>query len=145
MKPQRTRVAAYALVREEDRLLLCRLSAQVPRWQGYWILPGGGVEFGEPPEEAMIREVREETGLIVESEGIAGVDSYVDTLGAEDRHAIRLLYFARVVGGVLRHEVGGSTDRCEWHDLVSINRLDTVELVRTGVRMLRFPSTGAVL
>ena len=56
MKLQRTRVSAYGLVTDPDRILLCRVSKALPRWQGQWTLPGGGINFGEAPQDAMVRE-----------------------------------------------------------------------------------------
>jgi ADP-ribose pyrophosphatase YjhB (NUDIX family) len=59
--------AAFAIVEEEDRLLLV---SEMRRLEGgprlCWDIPGGGAEPGESLEEAMVREVREETGLVVE-------------------------------------------------------------------------------
>jgi len=59
--------AAFALVEEDERILLVsetrRFGAAV---RLCWDIPGGGAEPGESLEEAMIREVREETGLVVE-------------------------------------------------------------------------------
>jgi 8-oxo-dGTP diphosphatase len=59
--------AAFALVEEEGRLLLVsemrRLGEDL---RLCWDIPGGGAEAGESLEEAMVREVREETGLVVE-------------------------------------------------------------------------------
>ena len=52
------RPAAFSLLRNEDRLLLLKLKAT-----GKYHLPGGGVELGEPLEQALKREVLEETGL----------------------------------------------------------------------------------
>lgn len=136
MKTQRTRIAAYGLVLDAGRVLLCRLSAQVPRWEGYWTLPGGGIEFGEAPADAMVREVAEETGLRVESRGVAGIDSFVDRRDREEFHGIRIVYRTAVTGGILRHELTGTTDRCAWHPLAEVAALPTVELVPAALRWL---------
>ena len=58
----RQRLAAYALVLRGDEVLLTRNSVRGPR-PGTWTLPGGGVDHGEPPGGAVVREVDEETGL----------------------------------------------------------------------------------
>ena len=50
---QRTRVAAYALSTDESgRILLCRIAPSIAAGE-IWTLPGGGLEFGEPPEVAV--------------------------------------------------------------------------------------------
>ena len=113
MSEQRTRVAAYGLIVRGDEILLCRLSAVVPTHQGKWTLPGGGIEFGESPEAAMVREVEEETGLVVEPGRLATVDSIVivDDDGIH-HHSLRVIYFATVTGGELKSELDGTTDLC---------------------------------
>lgn len=111
---RRTRVAAYGLLRDGDQILLCRLSERIATNKGRWTLPGGGIEFGESPVDAMIREVREETGLLVEPTGLAGVDSIVADADGVPCHSIRIVYHAKVVGGTVRNEVDGSTDLCQW-------------------------------
>lgn len=137
MKPQRTRVAAYALVHDANRLLLCRVSSQVPDLQGWWTLPGGGVEFGEAPDDAVVREVAEETGLQVRVLSVAKVDSQVVHYGGTENHGIRIVYRVEVIGGALRHEVSGSTDRCEWHPLPPPPELPLVGLARLGVQLIQ--------
>ena len=132
----RTRIGAYGLVLQRQRLLLCRISPSVPEWAGWWTLPGGGVEFGEHPEGAMIREVREETGLVVRAAGLAGLDSLVVPGADPAVHSLRILYFTEVLEGALRNEVDGSTDLCEWHPLESVRMLPIVGLVETALDLL---------
>ena len=98
---------------------------------------GGRPGFGESPEDAAIREVEEETGLRIEIKSIATIDSLFDTSGSEDFHGIRIIYHAEVIGGQLRHETSGSTDRCEWHPFHPAPDIDLVELSEVGIRIMR--------
>jgi 8-oxo-dGTP diphosphatase len=116
--PRVTRVGAYALCLDEGgRILLCRIAKTDPD-AGMWTLPGGGVEFGEVPAHAAIRELDEEAGLTGRVESLAGVDSASFTVPGPDGpvafHAIRIVYRVRVTSGELRHEVAGTTDTCRW-------------------------------
>lgn len=136
MKTQQTRIAAYGIIQKDHHLLLCRLSKQVPQWQGYWTLPGGGIDFGEHPEAAMIREVKEETGLTVTVNGIVGVDSRLSTATAEDFHAIRLIYAANYISGELEFEKNGTTDQCAWFSLSELESLNLVDLTKAAIKLL---------
>ena len=112
------RVGAYAVCRDDQRrLLVCRLTAETGR-PGWWTIPGGGVDFGEHPSAAVVREVREETGYEVLLGDLLAVDSLARTAlvaGADvEYHAVRVVYRATVIGGGLRHETGNSTDQAAW-------------------------------
>src|ERR1700759_5074878 len=75
-----------------------------PRRQGDWSMPGGRLEWGETLHEAILREVKEETGLTVEIVApIETVDSITrDEAGAVQRHYVLVDYAARATGGALR-------------------------------------------
>lgn len=136
------RVAAYAVVTDaDDRVLLAHW---IEGRRAAWTLPGGGLEEGEDPEHAVRREVREETGFRVVVDELLGIHSRV--IPAESRlshdargplHALRIVYRAHVVGGRLRNEVDGSTDRAEWFSLHAARRLRRVQLVDIAFRMAR--------
>lgn len=131
------RVAAYAVITDGDRVLLAHWN---DTRRPSWTLPGGGLEPGEHPADAAVREVFEETGFHVELDGVIGVDSHV--IAARDRfqgngplQALRIVYRAHVVGGSLRNEVDGSTDEAGWFTLDEVERLPRVALVGTAFAM----------
>lgn len=136
---QVTRVAAYGLVVDEGRILLCRLSEQVIGNVGHWTLPGGGIDFGEDPRDAAVREVFEETGLRVEVDELVAVDSALFSLTDHEHHALRIIFRVRVLAGDLVYEVDGSTDLCAWITPEEALKLPLVGLARLGIE-LAFPS-----
>ena len=132
-KKQIIRIAAYGLVVQNQRILLCRVSDEMPRDAGYWTLPGGGLNFGEDPAEAMIREVNEETGLVVRSLGLAGIDSFLRKSEEHDFQGIRIIYHTELIGGTLINEVDGSTDLCAWWSVEEAKKLPLVDLTEIGL------------
>ena len=136
--PERiSRVAAYGLVRDGDRVLLTRLGRSVHR--GLWTLPGGGLDYGERPVDAVVRELHEETGLDVRVDELLDADAelYRDT--RPDRryevHAVRFLYRLTVLGGTLGVvEIDGSTDAVQWWPEDGLPRLTPLaeRVLRTG-------------
>lgn len=138
MKTQHTRVSAYALITKDDKMLLCRFSDELPCWSGKWTLPGGGVQFGEDPEATVIREVKEETGLIVKVASISKIASIVGFKGDKEIHGVCLIYHVDVTGGELRNEKKGTTDLVSWLSENEIQNIPLVELAEVGVEVV-FP------
>jgi ADP-ribose pyrophosphatase YjhB (NUDIX family) len=134
----RTRVAAYALcVDEAGRVLLCRMAPSIVAGE-VWTLPGGGLQFGEAPEAAVLRELDEETGqggevvrLVEVSDRLLRLESRPGTV-----HAIRIVYEVRVTGGSLRDEAEGTTDACSWLTLEEAGRLNLNDLARRALDLL---------
>ncbi|WP_340536981.1 NUDIX domain-containing protein [Nocardioides sp. GXZ039] len=116
------RVAAYALVRRTDpvdAVLLTRISARGYH-VGWWTLPGGGVDHGESPQDALAREVAEECGLTCTVGPVVAVDDVVvrgsgPTGRDEDFHGVHLVFAADVEDGEPRVvEADGTTDAVAW-------------------------------
>ena len=130
-----SRLAAHALLRDGDAVLLTRIAAG-RRLPGAWHLPGGMVEFGETPAEAVVREVREETGLSVRLTALLTADSQVTEYDRDGRHVVQhnvaLVYEAEITGGALGViEVDGSTDAVQWWPVDEVAALPTTQVVRT--------------
>ncbi len=120
------RVAAYALVVRDDAVLLTRNSTRGPH-PGLWNLPGGGIEHGEAPADAVVREVAEETGLACKVGDIVTVDN--TTLrgtapsGRDEKlHSVGIVYDATVPPDAEPRvvEVDGTTDRAAWVRLADV-------------------------
>ena len=87
--------AVGAIVLEKGEVLLVRRN-RAPAL-GQWSLPGGRVEWGETLREAIAREVREETGIDIEVEGLAGIAERIlpDDEGKTEYHYVILDFWAR--------------------------------------------------
>jgi 8-oxo-dGTP diphosphatase len=109
------RVGAYGICRDADGRVLLARNSDLSEFPGQWTLPGGGVEQGEHPDEAVVREFAEETGLSVRIDTLRTVTADVLRLptGALE-HTDRLVYDVSIVGGSLRAEADGTTDLVEW-------------------------------
>ncbi|HWJ82395.1 MAG TPA: NUDIX domain-containing protein [Nocardioides sp.] len=140
------RLAAYAVIVRGDRILLSRLSARVTQ-QELWSLPGGGVDHGEDPREAVVREVHEETGLTAE----VGETAHVYSLHLPDTwrrgrrvdaHSVRIVYQGWVAPDAPDPrvvEVDGSTAEAAWQPLSAVldGTLPTVSLVGQALAAYR--------
>ncbi|MEV1288489.1 NUDIX domain-containing protein [Micromonospora sp. NPDC049679] len=136
---RRRRIAAYGLCRDDaGRVLLARASAQADL-PGLWQIPGGGIEHGEHPARAVVREFAEETGLAVEVVRVRAV--LADVLALPRRailqHTDRVIYDVRVVReGVVRHEADGTTDLAEW---IAPDRLAELPMMAFTAELLGLP------
>lgn len=83
------KVAVAAVVSDGQRVLLVRRNA-IPRI-GFWALPAGYMDADELPEEALVREIAEETGLAVR---VLSLDGIAPLAGWANRRGVLLLYRA---------------------------------------------------
>ena len=97
--PTRPYLAVSAAIFRDGRVLIVR-RARSPA-HGLYTLPGGGVELGETLEQAVIREVREETGLAIAPLALVGFREAIarDASGRIERHFVILPFAARWIAG----------------------------------------------
>ncbi|MDA1189943.1 MAG: NUDIX domain-containing protein [Chloroflexi bacterium] len=101
------KLAAVVLIGEERRLLMVKRGVEPAL--GAWAFPSGYVDRGESVEQAAVREVQEETGLVVELNTMVGLYSRAES------HVVLAVYDARITGGGLR--AGYDAEEVDWFSL----------------------------
>lgn len=120
------RPSAYAVVINNGKVLLSKQ-------YGQYGFPGGGVEINETIENAVIREVKEETGLEVNvDEIVCCASNFFQAPSGKNWHAILLYYKCSVVGGSLTldnidEDEIGYIDHPEWIGLAELGKLKFLE------------------
>lgn len=138
---QHQRLGAYARIQRSDEVLLVRISGRGFH-TGSWTLPGGGVDHGEPPRSALVREVREECGVECTVGDLVAVhdDHFSGTAPSgrfEDFHAVSLVFAATVADDAEARlvEEGGTTDEVAWVPVADVEAgaLPVLEIVRLAL------------
>jgi 8-oxo-dGTP diphosphatase len=139
--PETPLVGVGAVVVKEGRVLLIRRGNEPMK--GRWSLPGGMLELGESLTDGVVREVREETGLIVEPVELIEL---LDRIYREDErvryHYVIADYLCREVGGALLAasdaDAARWVERAEWNSHSALN-LDpvTVRVMESGWQRAR--------
>jgi 8-oxo-dGTP diphosphatase len=103
--PETPKLTVDVVIPTEEGVVLIRRGCNP--FEGQWALPGGFVEVGETVEQAAVREVAEETGLVVEPARLVGV--YSDPDRDPRGHNVSVAFLARVLSG----ELSAATDASE--------------------------------
>lgn len=126
-------VGVGAVVVHEDRVLFVRRGHEPLK--GQWSLPGGLLELGESLTDGVVREVREETGLIVEQVELVELLDRIHREGERVRyHYVIADYLCRVVGGVLK--AASDADEVRWVERVEWNSHGAFVLDPVTVRVV---------
>jgi 8-oxo-dGTP diphosphatase len=91
-------VAAIITPDDDNREIILLTKRNVPPFQGQWCLPGGHIDDYETAEEAVVREVREETGLLFASPVF--LHYFNEVFPEHHFHAVALAFYGRGVGSI---------------------------------------------
>ena len=114
---------ATAVVEQAGKILLIQEAKATCR--GKWFLPGGRSDIAEPIIDTVVREVKEESGIIIELDGLLYVDQLVDTHPQENINRLRFAFAARPVGGQLKREADKHSLKAAWFSAAEIQVLET--------------------
>jgi 8-oxo-dGTP diphosphatase len=130
--PDRPWLGVGGLVFQDDKILLIKRGREPGL--GQWSIPGGMVEVGETVREAVQREVREETGLLVEALDLVEVFERIlpDARGQIQYHYVVLDYLCRVEGGSL----AAASDATE-AGFSPVSLLETMKVYDETIRVIR--------
>lgn len=134
---QNSKPCVGALVVERGRVLLVQRA--IEPYLGYWDIPGGFLEAGEHPETGTIRELAEETGLLVKPLEILGI--YPETYGPSGQHTLSICYLAKLVGG--RPRPADDVSCLEWFDLQALPEKIAFEWPHEALALLQERYRGA--
>ncbi|WP_077303328.1 NUDIX hydrolase [Virgibacillus pantothenticus] len=108
---------AYALIYDQDKKKILMVNNR----GGGWSLPGGAVERGETLEQAVIREVKEETSLTIETGEVIAVNEAI--FEEKGHHALFITFKARAIEGEITITDKDEISDIEWVDIQRANEL----------------------
>lgn len=117
--------AAAIIVKGSQILLIHRHKSG----REYYVLPGGGIENGEKPEEALIREIKEETNF--DAKLAKSLGSFRDREKGDEHYFFLVTEFSgemRLGGPEAEHQSEGNKYILEWHSLSELDRLDVLPI-----------------
>ncbi|GAI08638.1 unnamed protein product, partial [marine sediment metagenome] len=97
-KPKSPILTTDAVILKDNKILLVRRS--IYPFQGYWVLPGGHVNYGERVKEAIKREMKEELGIRVKVKRLIGV--YSDPKRDPRYHTVSVVYLCQKTKGKIQ-------------------------------------------
>ena len=113
------KVSAHGFIKKEDKILVTQRPLDDDYMPGFWDTPGGTIEFGEKCTDGLVREIKEETGLIVK---VGKIIYCFDHLSNPQRHQFTLVYECEYIEGEINLDPK-EHQQFKWLTLNEINKL----------------------
>jgi ADP-ribose pyrophosphatase YjhB (NUDIX family) len=132
MPDQKPRLTSAVLVVHDGKYLLAKRNKE--NYNDYWVIPGGGVRFGETLKDAAIREIKEETNLEVEIIKQIGYKEIINVPG--NYHSIVFFYLAKPKS--MDIDAKDDVSSAKFFKIEEIKRLKFAESVEWALREAGF-------
>ena len=117
----KNRLVVVAIIKDKGKILLGQKSPGKEPYPNTWHIPGGGININEKCEEALVREIKEETCLEIKNiEKVAWDTDIEPDKNGEDTYYIFLQYECNVAGGTL--QTGDDIHHLEWVDVKDLKK-----------------------
>lgn len=120
------RIAVRAIIRKSERTLLLRRATGRPSILGKYELPGGRLDYGEQPEDALQKHLKDEAGLTVQAAQLFDVLTYVDH-DDRDMQYVFILYLVSLGVGEAKVELSQNYDHYLWKKMSNLQQDDLTE------------------
>lgn len=137
------RPSVYGIIFQEEKILLSK------QWDGY-DFPGGGIKIGETIDEALRREVKEETGFDVKKNEIVSCNDSFFKYSKKEKYvqSILIYYLCEIIGGEISSEFLAESEKDyvgmpEWIDINNINKIkfynsvDSIEVIEKALKIYK--------
>lgn len=134
MSEQRPRLTSAVLVVKDGKFLLAERKKE--NYHGYWVIPGGGVKFGETIQDAALREIKEETNMDVDLVKLIGPKEVINVPG--NYHSVTFFHLANPKSSEGDIEANDDVSDAKFFTLEEIKNLKIAESVEWALRQAGF-------
>ena len=125
MSLREQRVITDGIIRHNGKFLIIKRSSKENIFPNKWELPSGKVNFGEDPNEAILREIKEETGIVPEKIELYKVKHHTFEIKKGIRHNVQLLFLIEPKDSSV--VLSDAHDDFAWVDIDELNKYDIFE------------------
>ncbi|HEV7951949.1 MAG TPA: reverse transcriptase-like protein [Candidatus Saccharimonadales bacterium] len=119
-------ISTRAIIRKDGRVLLLRRTNGQEDILSKYELPGGKINYGEQPEDALKRCIKEATGLAVQTTQLFDVLTYIDRDDRDTQHVL-ILYLVSLVSNGSKIRLNQNYDRYVWEKMSDIHQEEVTE------------------